>query len=399
MDAPFPMHPSYEERAGVPDRSFPRVSPAQGAHMVAAWARLFAGSAGMRRARVLHLHHLTPMHEAAALVLRGRADRDAPARHRAQAARQDRARRARRGAGEHARLVGRAHARGGAPRDRDDRDLAASARRGRAPARARPGDRAPAPRRRRRRPLRGAAHRRRRAPRALARLARARSAGLGRGELHAGQHPLRARTRCSRRSSTADSGEPRPVLLYVGRFLGVQARAAARARLRACARAHGRAGAARDLGRRAGRVGGRASAHRRHARGRRRHLLRRLARACRPAARARLRRLLRRAVDGRAVRARLPRGDGLRAARDRHAQRRPAELHQRRARRAGRLARAPPTTRTRSQMRSLRAVDDPAERSARGENAARHVRDSYSWNGLAGRFTQLYEQVTAAHKH
>src|SRR6476620_3593380 len=55
MDAPFPMHPSYEERAGVPDRSFPRVSPAQGAHMVAAWARLFAGSAGMRRARVLHL--------------------------------------------------------------------------------------------------------------------------------------------------------------------------------------------------------------------------------------------------------------------------------------------------------------------------------------------------------
>ena len=29
MDAPFPMHPSYEERDGVPDRSFPRVSPEQ----------------------------------------------------------------------------------------------------------------------------------------------------------------------------------------------------------------------------------------------------------------------------------------------------------------------------------------------------------------------------------
>ena len=71
MDAPFPMHPSYEERAGVPDRSFPRVSPLQGAHMVAAWARLIAGSADMQRARVLHLHHLTPMHEAAALVLAG----------------------------------------------------------------------------------------------------------------------------------------------------------------------------------------------------------------------------------------------------------------------------------------------------------------------------------------
>ena len=44
----------------------------------------------------------------------------------------------------------------------------------------------------------------------------------------------------------------------------------------------------------------------------------------------------------------------------------------------------------------LHAVDDPAERSRRGENAARHIRDTYSWNGLAGRFTQLYEQVTAA---
>ena len=47
----------------------------------------------------------------------------------------------------------------------------------------------------------------------------------------------------------------------------------------------------------------------------------------------------------------------------------------------------------------LHAVNDPAERSRRGENAARHIRNTYSWNGLAGRFTQLYEQVTAAHKH
>ncbi len=47
----------------------------------------------------------------------------------------------------------------------------------------------------------------------------------------------------------------------------------------------------------------------------------------------------------------------------------------------------------------LHAVNDPAERSRRGENAARHIRDTYSWNGLAGRFTQLYDQVTAAHKH
>ena len=34
MDAAFPMQPSYEERAGVPDRWFPLVSPAQGARLV-----------------------------------------------------------------------------------------------------------------------------------------------------------------------------------------------------------------------------------------------------------------------------------------------------------------------------------------------------------------------------
>ena len=69
MDAPFPMHPSYEERDGAPDRSFSRVSPEQGARMVAAWAGLIAGSAELRRARIFHLHHLTPIHEAAAIVL------------------------------------------------------------------------------------------------------------------------------------------------------------------------------------------------------------------------------------------------------------------------------------------------------------------------------------------
>jgi glycosyltransferase involved in cell wall biosynthesis len=68
MDAPFPMHPSYEERGSAPDRSFPLVSPAQGEAMVAAWARLIAGSPELRRARVFHLHHLTPIHEAVAAV-------------------------------------------------------------------------------------------------------------------------------------------------------------------------------------------------------------------------------------------------------------------------------------------------------------------------------------------
>lgn len=69
MDAPFPMHPSYEQRHGVPDRSFTLVAPEQGARMVEAWARLIAESPELRRACVLHLHHLTPIHEAAASVL------------------------------------------------------------------------------------------------------------------------------------------------------------------------------------------------------------------------------------------------------------------------------------------------------------------------------------------
>jgi glycosyltransferase involved in cell wall biosynthesis len=62
------MQPSYEEREGVPDRSFTRVSPHQGERIVAAWARLIGASAELRRARVFHLHHLTPIHDAAALV-------------------------------------------------------------------------------------------------------------------------------------------------------------------------------------------------------------------------------------------------------------------------------------------------------------------------------------------
>src|SRR5690349_6392461 len=71
MDAPFPMHPSYEARSDVPDPAFALVSPAQSAQMVTAWTDLISGSAGLARARVLHLHHLTPVHEAAAAALPG----------------------------------------------------------------------------------------------------------------------------------------------------------------------------------------------------------------------------------------------------------------------------------------------------------------------------------------
>jgi glycosyltransferase involved in cell wall biosynthesis len=43
----------------------------------------------------------------------------------------------------------------------------------------------------------------------------------------------------------------------------------------------------------------------------------------------------------------------------------------------------------------VQAVDDSGDRRRRGKNAARHVRASYSWNGLAGRFTRLYDHVAA----
>src|SRR5438874_1647093 len=67
MDAPFPMHPSFEARPGVPDRAFPWVSPVQGERMAVAWAELLAQSEAMSHARLLHLHHLTPIHDAVAL--------------------------------------------------------------------------------------------------------------------------------------------------------------------------------------------------------------------------------------------------------------------------------------------------------------------------------------------
>ena len=69
MDAPFPMHASFEAREGVPDRAFPFVSPEQAEHGAEAWARVLAGSARLGRARVLHLNHITPLHAAAARAL------------------------------------------------------------------------------------------------------------------------------------------------------------------------------------------------------------------------------------------------------------------------------------------------------------------------------------------
>ncbi len=59
-----PMHPSYEDRPGAVDPCFAMVGPAEYEQHVAAWARAL-DAAGAAEADVLHLHHLTPLHEAA----------------------------------------------------------------------------------------------------------------------------------------------------------------------------------------------------------------------------------------------------------------------------------------------------------------------------------------------
>ncbi|MEO6867431.1 MAG: glycosyltransferase family 4 protein, partial [Gaiellales bacterium] len=64
MDAPMPLHPSYEPREGVPDRVLTAVSPAQGEHAIDAWRRHLAERGALADVRVAHLHHLTPLHGA-----------------------------------------------------------------------------------------------------------------------------------------------------------------------------------------------------------------------------------------------------------------------------------------------------------------------------------------------
>jgi glycosyltransferase involved in cell wall biosynthesis len=70
MLADPPLHPSYEDRPGAPDRVFAALDDAAFAHQTAAWAEALE-AAGAARADVLHLHHLTPLHEAAGRVAPG----------------------------------------------------------------------------------------------------------------------------------------------------------------------------------------------------------------------------------------------------------------------------------------------------------------------------------------
>jgi glycosyltransferase involved in cell wall biosynthesis len=63
-----PFHPSFEDRAGAPDRVFARLDDAAFEHQVATWRRQLA-AAGAAAADLLHLHHLTPLNEAAERAL------------------------------------------------------------------------------------------------------------------------------------------------------------------------------------------------------------------------------------------------------------------------------------------------------------------------------------------
>jgi glycosyltransferase involved in cell wall biosynthesis len=62
-----PFHPSYEDRPGAPDRVFGEVDDAAYERLVAVWERQLL-QAGAADADVLHLHHLTPINEAAERV-------------------------------------------------------------------------------------------------------------------------------------------------------------------------------------------------------------------------------------------------------------------------------------------------------------------------------------------
>jgi glycosyltransferase involved in cell wall biosynthesis len=59
-----PFHPSFEDRPGAPDRVFARLDDAAFEHQVAAWSHQL-GAADAAGADLLHLHHLTPINEAA----------------------------------------------------------------------------------------------------------------------------------------------------------------------------------------------------------------------------------------------------------------------------------------------------------------------------------------------
>jgi len=63
LSAPIPMHPSYEDREDAPDVVFSAVPAELAGHLSSVWETPFR-AAGADRAHVIHLHHLTPQHDA-----------------------------------------------------------------------------------------------------------------------------------------------------------------------------------------------------------------------------------------------------------------------------------------------------------------------------------------------
>lgn len=61
-----PLHPSYEDRPGAPDRVMAALDDAAYEHLVAEWQRILAAPGVLDGVAVAHLHHLTPVHEAMA---------------------------------------------------------------------------------------------------------------------------------------------------------------------------------------------------------------------------------------------------------------------------------------------------------------------------------------------
>ena len=178
----------------------------------------------------------------------GRACGDAPARHRAEDAGRDRARRRRTSARVRTPTGGRSACSGRATGGRDDHDLALRPRRGRASAWARPGDRALDRQRRGCRPLHAAPAQRRGAARALAAWLVHDPQGWDEATGTPGSVRY-AEGEVLDAFFDAASGEPRPVLMFVGRFLGFKRvpllmRAYARARRRMSEPARSSSGAA-----------------------------------------------------------------------------------------------------------------------------------------------------------
>ena len=66
MRASPPLHGSYEDRPGAPDRFLAALDGPTYEHHVAEWERVLATSGALGGVEVAHLHHLTPAHEAIA---------------------------------------------------------------------------------------------------------------------------------------------------------------------------------------------------------------------------------------------------------------------------------------------------------------------------------------------